>query len=105
MMVLVMLSWGALTAAANIMISQWCDKLDTDNNTDLYIYIGLSLSSLIFVGIRTYGVVMAIVRLGRFLHKRVLKSLLYASLTQFYNRVPIGRILNRLSKDLRQIDE
>jgi ABC-type multidrug transport system fused ATPase/permease subunit len=34
-----------------------------------------------------------------------MKALLYASITKFYNRVPIGRILNRLSKDLREIDE
>ena len=26
-------------------------------------------------------------------------------MVRFYNRVPIGRILNRLSKDLREVDE
>ena len=35
----------------------------------------------------------------------MLKSLLYASITQFYNRIPIGRVINRLSKDLRIVDE
>lgn len=33
------------------------------------------------------------------------KSLLYASLSNFFNRVPVGRILNRLTRDLREIDE
>jgi len=35
----------------------------------------------------------------------MIKSLLYASLGKFYNRVPIGRIVNRLTKDLRELDE
>ena len=34
-------------------------------------------------------------------HKNVTLGLLYASLGNFYNRVPIGRIVNRLTKDLR----
>lgn len=33
------------------------------------------------------------------------KALLYASLGNFFNRVPIGRITNRLTKDLRELDE
>lgn len=35
----------------------------------------------------------------------MIKSLLYASLGNFFNRVPTGRILNRLTKDLRELDE
>jgi len=35
----------------------------------------------------------------------MIKRLLYASLGNFYNRVPTGRIVNRLTKDLRELDE
>lgn len=38
-------------------------------------------------------------------HKSMIKSLLYASLSNFHNRVPVGRIANRLSKDLTDLDE
>jgi ATP-binding cassette, subfamily C (CFTR/MRP), member 1 len=38
-------------------------------------------------------------------HQQITKGLLYASLTEFYNRVPTGRIVNRLTKDLRELDE
>lgn len=34
-----------------------------------------------------------------------MKGLLYANLTNFFNRVPLGRILNRLSRDLKELDE
>ena len=33
------------------------------------------------------------------------KALLYASLGNFFNRIPVGRIINRLTKDLRELDE
>lgn len=45
------------------------------------------------------------IRQGRIIHKQIIKALLYTSLSKFYSRVPIGRILNRLSKDLRELDE
>lgn len=38
---------------------------------------------------------------GKKVHDKLMKSLLYASLSNFFNRVPIGRIVNRLTKDLR----
>lgn len=48
---------------------------------------------------------MAGTRQGKIVHKSMMKSLLYASLGDFFNRIPIGRIINRLSKDLRELDE
>jgi ABC-type multidrug transport system fused ATPase/permease subunit len=35
----------------------------------------------------------------------MVKKLLYASLSNFYNRIPTGRIVNRLTKDLRELDQ
>jgi ABC-type multidrug transport system fused ATPase/permease subunit len=67
--------------------------------------MGLAISASLFLGFRAYLLVMSGIKQGRLIHKKMAKSLLYASLTKFYNRVPVGRILNRLSKDLREIDE
>jgi ATP-binding cassette subfamily C (CFTR/MRP) protein 1 len=54
--------------------------------------------------IRAYVLVIGGIKCGGTVHKKITKALLYASLTKFYNRVPLGRIVNRLSKDLREID-
>ena len=35
----------------------------------------------------------------------MIKGLLYSSLSDFYNRVPLGRIVNRLTNDLTHLDE
>ena len=55
--------------------------------------------------IRAYTLVMGGIKCGTTVHKKITKALLYASLNKFYNRVPIGRIINRLTKDMREIDE
>jgi len=44
-------------------------------------------------------------RQGESVHRAMMKSLLYASLSNFFNRIPVGRIINRLTKDLRELDE
>jgi hypothetical protein len=51
--------------------------------------------------IRAYVLIIGGINCGRVIHKKITKSLLYASLNKFYNRVPLGRIINRLSKDMR----
>jgi len=48
---------------------------------------------------------MSSTRQGYEVHKKMMKALLYASLSEFFNRVPTGRIINRLTKDLRELDE
>jgi len=49
--------------------------------------------------------VLSSCRQGEIVHMQMMKSLLYASLGNFFNRVPVGRIINRLTKDLRELDE
>ncbi len=51
--------------------------------------------------IRAYVLIIGGIKCGGKMHKKITKSLFYASLNKFYNRVPLGRIVNRLSKDLR----
>lgn len=41
---------------------------------------------------------------SRIIHKNVITSLLKASFTKFYNTILIGRLMNRLSKDIYNID-
>lgn len=67
--------------------------------------MALAVGATIFSSTRAMILVSSGLRQGRILHKKMIKSLLYAGIIRFYNRVPIGRILNRLSKDLREIDE
>lgn len=96
--------WTTLAVSSNIQIERWCED-ESKSQTHLYFYLLLSISASLFSGSKAFILIISGIRLGKIVHKKMMKSLLYASITKFYNRVPIGRILNRLSKDLRQIDE
>lgn len=37
---------------------------------------------------------------ARHVHQTMIASLMYAPLNEFFERIPLGRILNRLTKDL-----
>ncbi len=60
--------------------------------------------SNVFILVRAIVMVISSTKQGKVVHDKLIKSLLYASLSNFFNRVPVGRIVNRLTKDLREID-
>jgi ABC-type multidrug transport system fused ATPase/permease subunit len=99
-----MSAWTVLSVLSNIQVEKWCED-DNKQKYRLYLYLLFAISATLFSAGRAYILVMSGLKLGRTIHKKMIKSLLYASITKFYNRVPIGRILNRLSKDLREVDE
>jgi ATP-binding cassette subfamily C (CFTR/MRP) protein 1 len=49
-------------------------------------------------------IILINLRIGRELHKKIVKELEVADMIEFFNRVPMGRIMNRLSKDIINID-
>ena len=67
----------------------------------LYLFMGLSAFGVVSIYVLNRAVVIALARQSREVHSKMIKGLLYASLSNFFNRVPTGRIMNRLTKDLR----
>lgn len=43
-------------------------------------------------------------KMSEIIHESMISNLLFSPLNEFFDRVPLGRILNRLSKDLNAID-
>lgn len=43
-------------------------------------------------------------KMSEVIHERMISNLLFSSLNEFFDRVPLGRIFNRLSKDLNSVD-
>ena len=98
-----MILWISFTIGSSIILQRWCED-PVGQGYDLYIYIGLIVGSNLFILFRAYKLVMAGTRQGEVVHRKMMKSLLYASLGNFFNRIPVGRIINRLTKDLRELD-
>lgn len=63
------------------------------------------ISSPFFIFIALYIFLYFGIKQSRVVHQTIIKKLLYADYINFFNRVPAGRILNRLGNDLRDLDE
>lgn len=93
---------GAKTFAS-IWIKMWCND-PSEDQSEVYVFIALHALSIIFLFSAAYSIIFGGVRQSTTVHQEIIKRLLDASLNNFYSRVPTGRIINRLTKDLRELD-
>ena len=84
---------------------EWAQYFDPDNKMEyMYLLIFLLLSRSLMSLIRTILVYGNQLLLSRRLHAKMSFRILHAPITQFLERVPAGRIINRFTKDLDVID-
>ena len=97
------------SVAARIWLADWSSSLSQANSTaqqtqDLAIYGGLGFSQAVFVlmacFIQAFGSVMA----SRRLHWALLLNILHSPMA-FFETTPLGRIVNRFSKDMDMVDD
>ena len=90
----------------SIWLSFWTQDSDESKNTMyLIVFSTLTVAVGLLAIIRTVMITQASLVAAKKAHKSMIVSLLFAPLVQFFERVPIGRILNRLSKDLTVLDQ
>ncbi|XP_053792269.1 ATP-binding cassette sub-family C member 4 isoform X3 [Vidua macroura] len=75
-----------------------------DLNFYLGIYAGLTVATILFGIIRSLLVFQVLVNSGQNLHNKMFQSILKAPVL-FFDRNPVGRILNRFSKDIGHLDD
>uniref|UniRef100_A0A452DVR8 Multidrug resistance-associated protein 4 n=1 Tax=Capra hircus TaxID=9925 RepID=A0A452DVR8_CAPHI len=73
-------------------------------NWYLGVYSGLTASTILFGITRSLLIFYILVNSSQTLHRRMLETILNAPVL-FFNSNPIGRILNRFSKDIGQMDD
>ena len=85
-------------------LAQWADDIFSETK-DFYItvycvialiYVCLQIARSVAVGVFGYYA-------GKYLHREMIYSILYAPYT-FFERTPTGRVLTRVSKDINDID-
>ena len=102
-----MVIFTALQTMSNFWLSFWSDNAEHPDYSQgffLEIYSILSLSYAIFCFIRILMLFSQSIKCSRQLHKDMLINILRAPINLFFDRIPTGRILNRLSKDLAIVD-
>ncbi|XP_075805253.1 ATP-binding cassette sub-family C member 4 isoform X1 [Microtus pennsylvanicus] len=100
-------------------LSYWANQQSALNNTEngngsvtetldlnwyLGIYAGLTAITVLFGIARSLLVFYVLVKASQTLHNRMFESILKAPVL-FFDRNPIGRILNRFSKDIGHMDD
>ncbi|KDO18378.1 hypothetical protein SPRG_16159 [Saprolegnia parasitica CBS 223.65] len=86
-------------------MSYWANHTEmTASVSSGYIYLGCALLSALLVYGRSLHVLQIAVQCSQSLHAMLLRKVLHAPISTFFDVTPIGRILNRFSNDLDQID-
>ncbi|GAM28766.1 hypothetical protein SAMD00019534_119420 [Acytostelium subglobosum LB1] len=93
-----------LSILANVVLSQWSDSATNDAKKYLLVYIAFSMSSVVATLFRTFGMVYSSIKGSKMFHETMFKSVIRSPMS-FFDTTPIGRILNRFSKDQLTIDE
>ena len=89
---------------SSVWIANWSEKDDSvDNKHYLNIYIYLGVGQGLFGFFRNFVLGRMNVYASGTVHYKMLR-ILYSSLSKYFERVPLGRILNRFTKDLDSID-
>lgn len=103
---LIMVIGEGIFDVSNRWLSFWSAKSFTEqrSSTQIYVYLGLTLGTLIIALVRAQFYFYLILSGSNSLHQRMLRGLLATSL-RFFESNPSGRILNRVSKDQQVIDE
>ncbi|CAF4219343.1 unnamed protein product, partial [Adineta steineri] len=105
-LIFLMLIGEGIYDTTNKWLSIWSSQAPHEQRQHryAYVYLGLVIGTWIISLIRADYFFYLILRGASALHNRMFKGVLYTSLI-FYESNPVGRVLNRFSKDQQAIDE
>ena len=100
-----MLIWITLQTASNFILTDWSNADNSSENIYyIKIYAIFSCSYAFFSLIRAILLLWRSIKCSWQIHENMMHSVLRAPINTFFDRVPTGRILNRISKDLAVLD-
>lgn len=86
-------------------LSRWSKgAFSLSQDTSLGIYVAIVIAAFLLVSIRCVYYMLVCMRCSENLHLRYIRKVLGAPVTTFFDVTPVGRILNRFSRDLDQVD-
>ncbi|CAD8191327.1 unnamed protein product [Paramecium octaurelia] len=106
-LILIMILWIISQLISNFWIAKWAsDTNSQDHNSYVYlsVYFLLGIFQALFAYARAVSVVNSSLKSASRIHNEIIESLLKAPQCEFFERIPIGRIMNRLTKDINSLD-
>ncbi|RNA42720.1 multidrug resistance-associated 1 [Brachionus plicatilis] len=110
--IILLIFYNIFQAGSSLWLSDWSDKADDpqyENSTwnDKYVRLGvygsIGLVQSIIMLVSEFIFLKMVMRSSRFLHSSMLYSILRSNM-QFFESTPIGRIINRFSKDIEAVE-
>ncbi|KAF9285261.1 hypothetical protein BGZ68_004019 [Mortierella alpina] len=90
--------------AMNVWLSFWSeDRFHLPTWTYIDIYVGTAFAQLAVVMLGSFMLVLAVTKSAKVMHDQAFVSVLQSPMS-FFDTTPLGRILNRFSKDTDTID-
>jgi len=105
MLFIVMVIWVTLYCACNFWLSYWSNRSAGGDNIfyfEVYALFVLGYGALCYI--RGRQLFLQAINCSRTIHREMLQKIFRAPVNLFFDRIPIGRLLNRFSKDLSVID-
>ncbi|KAF9575235.1 hypothetical protein EC968_003876 [Mortierella alpina] len=94
----------AVGVAMNVWLSFWSeDRFHLPTWTYIDIYVGTAFAQLAIVMLGSFMLVVAVIKSAKAMHDQAFVSVLQSPMS-FFDTTPLGRILNRFSKDMNTID-
>ncbi|RHY26039.1 hypothetical protein DYB32_007990 [Aphanomyces invadans] len=95
----------AAAAMTDWYMSYWANNIALNNSmTTGWYYLMIAISSLVLYYGRSIYVLFVAIACSRSLHAKVFQAVVSAPVPTFFDVTPMGRILNRFSSDLDQVD-
>ena len=92
--------WKLTDSGSDFIITNW-STADGEKTNKLFMYYLLTkIISIIFVFVKSYVIVYALISFNRNIHETLIYRLLRAPVNLFHNLVTKSHIINRFSKDL-----
>eukprot|EP00301_Raphidiophrys_heterophryoidea_P001087 c10543_g1_i1.p1 GENE.c10543_g1_i1~~c10543_g1_i1.p1 ORF type:complete len:1410 (-),score=317.84 c10543_g1_i1:416-4645(-) len=94
-----------LQYAVNIFLAKWTDSFHTQKSSTVNFALYLTFAGIfaLSAGLRSVIFTMFFTKASRRLHNRMLNAVLGSPMS-FFDTTPIGRVLNRFSGDVMQLD-
>ena len=94
--------WKFSESGSDIIITNWPNPEQIKDNNMFIEYIFLKLLSIIFIFVKRYIIVYALISFNRNIHETLIYRLLRGPINLFHNIVTKSHIINRLSKDIEK---
>ncbi|CAD8170443.1 unnamed protein product [Paramecium octaurelia] len=108
-LLIVMIIWIISQIIANLWVTEWTSRYASLSDhyseiTYFWVFLFLGFVQSLFAYIRAVMIVSQSIKSSSQIHNDMINCLIFAPQCQFFERVPLGRIMNRLTKDINSLD-